>query len=277
MLPPIEQSILDNNPDFASLHHTLTTVILNPDGSTKNDALRKERESVHNPQHQKAQSASPAHPPLSDLPTLLPALGPLVGTALHAAATSLVRVAHPDTNPSFLHRGVPKLAPAAVALRAEVRRAAVQTAADRLRLAEDVAALLADEARAVGLLVRALEGKHGVVARSLELRAAEVGLAARRAEVEARMVAKAVEDHVYTPETVSALANYGVHLRDARVRVEESIRRLEMELEAYGVGAQRGQAQAQAQEGRMREMARVYRAMEREIDEVKKDLKRLGR
>ncbi|RNJ60547.1 hypothetical protein D7B24_007471 [Verticillium nonalfalfae] len=343
MLPPIEQSILDNNPDFASLHHTLTTVILNPDGSTKNDALRKERESVHNDlrAHRKTHakhhllthalatatpppapapkgtigksrpaaqpsslppplldllvllpalldpSAPPltpaeadtllAHPPLSDLPTLLPALGPLVGTALHAAATSLVRVAHPDTNPSFLHRGVPKLAPAAVALRAEVRRAAVQTAADRLRLAEDVAALLADEARAVGLLVRALEGKHGVVARSLELRAAEVGLAARRAEVEARMVAKAVEDHVYTPETVSALANYGVHLRDARVRVEESIRRLEMELEAYGVGAQRGQAQAQAQEGRMREMARVYRAMEREIDEVKKDLKRLGR
>lgn len=48
MLPPVEQSILDNNPDFASLHHTLTTVILNPDGSTKNDILRKERESVHN-------------------------------------------------------------------------------------------------------------------------------------------------------------------------------------------------------------------------------------
>lgn len=341
MLPPVEQSILDNNPDFASLHHTLTTVILNPDGSTKNDILRKERESVHNDlrAHRKTHakhhllthalatatpppapapkgtigkprpaaqppslppslldllillpalldpSAPPltpaeadtllAHPPLSDLPTLLPALGPLVSTALHTAATSLVRVAHPSTNPSFLHRGVPKLAPAAVALRAEVRRAAAQTAADRLRLAEDVAALLADEARAVGLLVRALEGKHGVVARSLELRAAEVGLAARRAEVEARMVARAVEGDVYTPETVSALTNYGVHLRDARVRVEESIRRLEMELEGYGVGAQRGQAQAQ--EGRMREMARVYRAMEREMDEVKKDLKRLGR
>ncbi|RBQ84227.1 hypothetical protein VDGD_01257 [Verticillium dahliae] len=89
------------------------------------------------------------------------------------------------------------------------------------------------------------------------------------------MVARAVEGDVYTPETVSALTNYGVHLRDARVRVEESIRRLEMELEGYGVGAQRGQAQAQ--EGRMREMARVYRAMEREMDEVKKDLKRLGR
>ncbi|EEY17916.1 conserved hypothetical protein [Verticillium alfalfae VaMs.102] len=341
MLPPIEQSILDNNPDFASLHHTLTTVILNPDGSTKNDALRKERESVHNDllAHRKTHakhhllthalatatpppapapkgtigkprpaaqpstlppplldllvllpalldpSAPPlspaeadtllAHPPLSDLPTLLPALGPLVGTALHAAATSLVASPTPTRTRASFHRVVPKLAPAAVALRAEIRRAAVQTAADRLRLAEDVAALLADEARAVGLLVRALEGKHGVVARSLELRAAEVGLAARRAEVEARMVAKAVEDHVYTPETVSALANYGVHLRDARVRVEESIRRLEMELEAYGVGAQRGQAQAQ--KGRMREMARVYRAMEREIDEVKKDLKRLGR
>ncbi|KAM0282852.1 hypothetical protein ACHAQH_002856 [Verticillium albo-atrum] len=339
MLPPVEQSVLQNNPDFASLYHTLTTAILNPDGSTKNDTLRKERETVHDDlrthrkTHAKHQllihalatatpppaptpkgtigqprpaakpsslptplldllvllpaildsSAPPlsqsdadtllAHPPFSSLPSLLPELASIIATSLHAAATSLVRVASPNTNPSFLHRGVPKLAPGAVALRDEVRRANEQAVADRLRLTEDVASLLAEEAQVVGLLVRALEGKHGVVARSLELRAVEVSLAARRAEVESRMVGKAVEGDVYTPEAVSALTNYGVHLRDARMRVEESIRGLEMELEGYGVGAQSGEGR----EGRMREMARVYRGMEKEIDEVKRDLKRLGK
>lgn len=46
MLPPIEESILQNNPDFAALYSTLTTVILNPDGSTKNDPAAKERKAV---------------------------------------------------------------------------------------------------------------------------------------------------------------------------------------------------------------------------------------
>ncbi|KAK2069876.1 hypothetical protein P8C59_004420 [Phyllachora maydis] len=46
MLPPIEDSVLQNNPAFAALHTTLTTVILNPDASTKNEPGAKEREAV---------------------------------------------------------------------------------------------------------------------------------------------------------------------------------------------------------------------------------------
>lgn len=43
MIPPVEEAVLRNNPDFAKLYATLTTVILNPDGSTKTDAGAKER------------------------------------------------------------------------------------------------------------------------------------------------------------------------------------------------------------------------------------------
>jgi hypothetical protein len=35
MFPPIEDAVLQNNPKFAALHKTLTTRILNPDGSSK--------------------------------------------------------------------------------------------------------------------------------------------------------------------------------------------------------------------------------------------------
>lgn len=46
MLPPVEDSVLQSNPDFAVLYTTLTTAILNPDGSTKNDPAAKERKAV---------------------------------------------------------------------------------------------------------------------------------------------------------------------------------------------------------------------------------------
>lgn len=46
MLSPIDEAVLQNNPDFATLYTTLTTVILNPDGSTKADVNAKERAAV---------------------------------------------------------------------------------------------------------------------------------------------------------------------------------------------------------------------------------------
>lgn len=46
MFPPVEDSVLQNNPDFANLYKKLTNVVLNPDGSTQNDPRAKERASV---------------------------------------------------------------------------------------------------------------------------------------------------------------------------------------------------------------------------------------
>lgn len=37
MLPPVEEAVLQNNPEFAALYSTLTTAVLNPDGTTKDD------------------------------------------------------------------------------------------------------------------------------------------------------------------------------------------------------------------------------------------------
>ncbi|TLD33062.1 hypothetical protein PspLS_00646 [Pyricularia sp. CBS 133598] len=46
MLPPVEDAVLQENPEFATLYNTLTTAILNPDGSSKNDPSTKEREAT---------------------------------------------------------------------------------------------------------------------------------------------------------------------------------------------------------------------------------------
>jgi len=107
-------------------------------------------------------------------------------------------------------------------------------------------------------------------------------LAAQRQETEAETALWQARRDVYTPEVSRALGNYMSHLRDARGRLGESIRNLMAELEAYGVEERNSQSQGEgrgriAKEKTMREMARVYKEMGRQVDEVKADLERLGR
>lgn len=44
MIPLVEDSVLQNNPQFAALCGTLTSAILKPDGTTKDDQSRAARE-----------------------------------------------------------------------------------------------------------------------------------------------------------------------------------------------------------------------------------------
>lgn len=44
MLPPVEEAVLQSNPEFAALYSTLTTAILNADGTTKDDKSQAARE-----------------------------------------------------------------------------------------------------------------------------------------------------------------------------------------------------------------------------------------
>lgn len=58
MLPPVEASVLAENPDFASLYTTLTTEVLNPDGTTRAETDAKARNSVRAVSHTPACSFS---------------------------------------------------------------------------------------------------------------------------------------------------------------------------------------------------------------------------
>lgn len=51
MFPPIENAVLQSNPDFAALYGTLTTALLNGNGSTKDDPAAKERIAVQEVRH----------------------------------------------------------------------------------------------------------------------------------------------------------------------------------------------------------------------------------
>ncbi|KXH50243.1 hypothetical protein CNYM01_08924 [Colletotrichum nymphaeae SA-01] len=348
MLPPVEASVLQNNPEFAALHHTLTTAILNPDGSTKKPAT-KEHDAIQNeladhrftaakehllisaisntapPEPKSAPprtisrtttssqqpstgagttqqqplpeplldlllllpplltSSSPlspdsaaillSNPPFTDFQSLLPHLGDLLSSTLHTSAVSLARIANPTTNPSFLHRAVPGLQTTYHKLASDVSQSKLALARERLRAADTLTQCLDEHAAALTLLVRSLEAKHGVVARSLEFRAAETGLEAQRAEADAVAAREGVRREVYSPEMVAALTNYSAHLRDARMRLEGTLMTLRAELEGYGVGVEGEEGKART----MREMARKKRQMERELEDASRDLARLDR
>ncbi|KAF4776308.1 hypothetical protein HER10_EVM0005197 [Colletotrichum scovillei] len=350
MLPPVEASVLQNNPEFAALHHTLTTAILNPDGSTRKPAT-KEHDAIQNeladhrftaakehllisaisntapPEPKSAPprtisrtnsssqpqpsssgnsttqqqplpeplldlllllpplltSPSPlsldsatillSNPPFTDFQSLLPPLGDLLSSTLHTSAVSLARIANPTTNPSFLHRAVPGLQTTYHKLASDVSQSKLALARERLRAADTLTQCLDEHAAALTLLVRSLEAKHGVVARSLEFRAAETGLEAQRAEADAVAAREGVRREVYSPEMVAALTNYSAHLRDARMRLEGTLMTLRAELEGYGVGVEGEEGKART----MREMARKKRQMERELEDASRDLARLDR
>ncbi|KAH6848413.1 hypothetical protein B0I37DRAFT_446494 [Chaetomium sp. MPI-CAGE-AT-0009] len=224
-------------------------------------------------------------PPLSDFPTHLPQLARLVSTTLHTSAVHLARAANPSTNPSYVHRSIPALPTYAASLASTVAERKAELTRARLAATTELTALLREQTAVLGQLLRALEAKHGPIARALEFRATEAALTAQRQEAEAEAALWAARRDTYTPEAARALASYARHLRDARGRLTEAVHTLRGELEAYGVveAAAGGEGDTTAAGGTrggkekvMREMARVYREMGRQVEEVRSDLERLG-
>lgn len=216
-----------------------------------------------------------AHPPFSSLDALLPDLAGLVSAHLRASAVQLARAAHPAANPSFLHRHIPSVPAHFARLAADAKQQAAAVAAARRAAADALAALLANHTEALARLVRALEAKHGGIARSLELRGADVALAARRGEVDAEAALWNLRKDVYSPEVREALRNYLAHLHDGQRRLKEAARTFQAELVEYGVDADGDEGDA-VRERKFREIARAHRDVRRQIDEARRDLSRLG-
>lgn len=218
-------------------------------------------------------------PPFSSLPTLLPDLASLVSTNLQSSAVQLARTANPTTNASFLHRHISSIPGHINSLSSAAQQQSAALSAARLAAAESLVQLLGKYTQALSHLLRSLEAKHGGVARSLELRGADVALEARRGEIDAEQALWTVRKDVYTPNVREALKNYADHVRDGQRRLKEAARTAEAELAEYGVQpdgkSAGGNGGDTMRERRFREIARAHRETRRQIDEAKRDLSRL--
>lgn len=213
-------------------------------------------------------------PPFSSLDNLMPDLASLVSTNLQSSAVQLARAANPSTNASFLHRHIHSIPIHINTLSTATSEQADSLADARLATLNALVRLLDKQSEALSELIRSLEAKHGGVARSLELRGAEVALEAQRGEVETESALWAVRKDVYAPEVREALRNYADHVRDGQRRLKEAARTATMELSEYGVAVE-GKGGDATKERRFREIARAHRDVRRQIDEAKRDLSRL--
>lgn len=214
-------------------------------------------------------------PPFTSLSTLLPDLAALISTNLQSSAVQLARAVNPTTNASFLHRHIATIPAHVKNLTSAASQSTTSLAAARLAAANALVRLLDQHTLALTHLLRALEAKHGPVARSLELRGADVGLDARRGETDAAAALWGVRGGVYTPEVRQALGNYAAHVRDGARRLREAVRAAEGELAEYGVRVREDGEGDVARERRFREIARAHRDVRRGIEEAKRDLTRL--
>ncbi|KAK8078675.1 hypothetical protein PG996_004845 [Apiospora saccharicola] len=374
MLPPVDESVLTDNPDFEKLYKSLSTDILHPDGSTKKDAAAEERDAVRQelkeyrlratrqhllkqaiatathqsatsqpaapkqiPQHQRTRShltratSNPATtgegeagsssqkqlppelvdlllllpdflekaprqllpqqtlrlllstPPFSDFPKHLGPLSALLSTHLTTQSVALTRVLHPTTNASFLHRHTVNLPVSTSHLTLQLATARRELTDARLRTTTTLLAHLDQHARALAILVRALEAKHGPAAHSTALRSQHACLEASLWAASLHLLLVETKGRVYPRGAGGALRNYRRHLRDAQMRLEDASRVRDRELQDYGVrlGDEEGDSdddenQMSVKERRMREMARIWREMEGRLVEIQADLDRLG-
>ncbi|KAJ4864470.1 hypothetical protein T069G_01000 [Trichoderma breve] len=351
MFPPVEQKILQSNPEFAKLYRIITTAILNPDGSTKEDDEAKDRATVQknlDKHRQKAakhylleraiatatppepkpsssststrlsraserlqqrQSQSSAEstpealldlllvlpsfldavdtlphdsltlllssPPLSDFETLLPDLADLISCNLHASALGLARFAHPATNPTYLHRHIASLPKDFAALNTSLSAAEEALKAARIRTVTSLTSLLQTFAECLTCLIRSLEAKHGVIARSLELRASDISLDAQRAEKQAEQTMWKLRKEVYTPESILALQHYVTHLKDANGRITDRARKLQAELESHEEYSHSESSQDEDDGRSSRDVPTLYKDVGKRVEEAKRDMDRL--
>ncbi|KAJ4286576.1 hypothetical protein N0V88_007999 [Collariella sp. IMI 366227] len=220
------------------------------------------------------------NPPFSDFSTHLPQLATLVSNTIHSSAADIARIANPFINPSYVRRSIPSISNHAAALESTIIDRKAELTRARLGAATELASLLKEQTGVLLQLLRTLEAKHGPIARSLEFRGTETALTALKQQAEVEIALWLARRDTYTPEAARALANYASHLRDAKGRLAEAIHTLQAELGEYGVGVDVGRTDGGGKGGKeevMREMARVYREMARQMEDVRGDLERLGR
>jgi hypothetical protein len=209
----------------------------------------------------------------ASLQASLPQICALVSSHLQTQALALARIHSPTTNASYLHRSISKLSPAIESQLLALAQDKDTQAARRLGLVGKTVTLLSLHHLAITLCILHLEqSKHGLLSRHIKARTELLSLSAQQIECEAKEKRAKGERYLYTDEVKSALEEYMRTLRDGRDRLRERRSQAERELWGYGVGREGGSGD---KEKIMKEIARAYKELQREIREVSRDVERL--
>ncbi len=114
---------------------------------------------------------------------------------------------------------------------------------------------------------------HGSISRHVKSRAELLSLSAQLLKYQAEEKAIRGDKLVYTDEVKTALQEYVRNLRDGRERLKERKKGAERVLWGYGVG--RTEEGGGEKEKIMKEIARVYGGLVKEVAEVGRDVERL--
>lgn len=329
MLPPLEETVLHLNPQFAALRSHLSTHLLGYHGQTicypRDETLAQNLTSAQirelkrnilvyslrstdiaeaiasaklNLKHVALNEpnaltevllllatglCSPvgrSEKPLSSreaLPSFqahLHRIGVALGATIHTTALSLCRLVNPQTNPSYLHRQIPALHQHCRLLQRHIAEQKAVLDATRARLGTLASRLLVRYHDNHALVVSHLEHtKHGSIARNGRSKTEHLALQAQEVAEKAREKCEDAEKIIYTGVARQALEAYLVELRVAEERLGERGREAKRVLSAYGIGT--NGVLASEKEKRMRETARVYGELLKELEGVKRDMKKL--
>ncbi|RDW82312.1 hypothetical protein BP6252_03424 [Coleophoma cylindrospora] len=201
------------------------------------------------------------------LQTYTPRIGELIASHLHNQALGLARILSPTSNPSFLHRQIPKIVPLVTEMQKQLLLRKLEIEQRRIGLVTKTTTLLGLYQMAITFTIHILEqNKHGAVSRNAKTKAEYLALSAKKEAAEAKILVGKAEKLVYTEDVKDALGNYERELRNGRERLKERRKMLERELWAYGIGRE-----DDTKERTMKEIARVYGEMVRELEEISLD------
>jgi len=211
----------------------------------------------------------------TSLSSHLPQIGSLLSTHLQTQALALSRILTPTTNPSFLHRTIPKLESSITTLQSEITTKKADLTSRRTALVSKTTTLLGLYHLATTLVILILEQSvHGSVSRHIKAHAELLSLSAQSLNYQVKEKAIRGEKMVYTDQVKNALQEYVRNLRDGRERLRERKKGAERVLWGYGVGRTDEEGGVE-KEKVMREIARVYGELVREVAEVGRDVERL--
>jgi hypothetical protein len=186
-------------------------------------------------------------------------------------ALALVRIHSPQTNASYLHRSIPKLSSSVNAQLDAILSQKLALETRRLALTSRTTTLLSLHHLAHTLTILLLEQtKHGLLSRHIKAKTDFLALSAQQLEYAATEKRVKGERAVYNEQVKNALREYWRTLKDGMERLRERKDTAERILWGYGVGRE-----DRDKEKVMREIARVYKELQKEIAEVTRDVERL--